>query len=108
MRTLGSMQQGSLWMRLFPALWMRWAICIVVAAAAVAALIVFVDHNNNNSEAKASPKALVREQQEAEVLVGAQQAPHTYALAHGQSLHAGFEAAVRGYLHRQLKAGTIQ
>ena len=108
MRTLGSMRKGSLWMRLFPALWMRWAISITVGAAAIVALVVFVEHNNNNSEAKGSPGALVREQQEAQALIGADQAPHTFVVRDGQSLNAGLVAAVRGDLRNGLKTGDIQ
>jgi hypothetical protein len=102
------MRQGSLWMRLFPALWMRWAVCIIVGAAAVVALVVFVEHNNNNSEAKGSPKSLVAEQQEAKVLIGADQAPHTFAVKAGQSVQAGFVAAVHADLKNGLKTGDIQ
>ena len=108
MRTLKSMRQGSLWMRLFPALWMRWAISIIVAVAAIVALVAFVDHNNNNSEAKSSPKALERENQEARVLVGADQVPHTVALQAGQSVSAGFVAAVRADIRHRIRTGNIE
>jgi hypothetical protein len=106
MRTLKPM--GSLWMRLFPALWMRWAISIIIGAAVVAALVAFVDHNNSNSEAKGSAKALERENQEAQVIVGADQVPHTVTLKGGQSVQAGFVAAVRADIRHQLKTGNIQ
>ena len=99
---------GSLWMRLFPALWMRWAISIVVGVAVIAALVVFVDHNNNNSEAKGSAKSLERENQEAEIIVGADQVPHTVALKRGQSVDARLVAAVRADIRHRLKTGNIQ
>jgi hypothetical protein len=102
------MRQGSLWMRLFPALWMRWAICIIVAAALIIGLIAFVDHNNNNSEAQGNKTALVQENQEDAIVVGADQAPHSVALTGGQSVHAGFVAAVRTDIRHRLKAGSIQ
>jgi hypothetical protein len=102
------MQQGSLWMRLFPALWMRYAICLIVAAAAVIGLVAFVDHNNNNSEASGNKKALVQENQEDTVIVGADQAPHTVVLKAGQSVRAGFVAAVGADIHHRLKTGNIQ
>jgi hypothetical protein len=106
MRTLKTM--GSLWMRLFPALWMRWAISIVVGVAVIAALVVFVDHNNNNSEAKGSAKSLERENQEAEIIVGADQVPHTVSLKRDQSVDAGLVAAVRADIRHRLKTGNIQ
>jgi hypothetical protein len=102
------MRQGSLWMRLFPALWMRWAISIAVGVAVIAALIVFVDHNNSNSEAKGSAKSLEREDQEARIVVGADQVPHTVALKSGKSVQAGFVAAVHADIRHRLKTGNIQ
>ena len=108
MRTLKSMRQGSLWMRLFPALWMRWAISITVGAAMIVALVVFVEHNNSNSEATQSPKALAREHRQALVIVGADQAPHAVALKAGQSVHAGFVAAVRADIRHRIRIGNIE
>lgn len=102
------MRKGSLWMRLFPALWMRWAISIIVGAAAIVALVLFVEHNNNNSEAQGSAKSLEREQQEDKVLIGADQAPHTVVLRGGRSVNAGFVAAVRADIHNGLRTGDIQ
>ena len=102
------MRQGSLWMRLFPALWMRWAVSITVSVVVIAALVVFVEHNNSNSDAKASTKALERENQEAQVIVGADQVPHTVTLKNGQSVQAGFVAAVRADVRHRLKTGNIQ
>jgi hypothetical protein len=99
---------GSLWMRLFPALWMRWAISITVGVAVIAALVVFVEHNNNNSEAKGSAKSLERENQEAQIIVGADQMPHTVKLRSGQSVPAEFVAAVRADIRHRLKTGNIQ
>ena len=108
MRTLKSMRQGSLWMRLFPALWMRWAISITVGAAVIAALVVFVEHNNSNSEAKSSPKALARENREARVIVGADQAPQTVTLRPGQPVRAAFVAAVRADIRHRIQTGNIE
>lgn len=101
------MRQGSLWMRLFPALWVRWVISFGVAAVLLAALIVFVEHNNNNSEAKGSARAIERENAEAEIVIGADQAPHTFKLASGEPVRAGFVGAVHGYMARQIKRGSI-
>jgi hypothetical protein len=98
---------GSLWMRLFPALWMRWAISIIVGVAVIAALVVFVDHNNNNSEAKGSTKALEREYRYAQVVIGAEQAPHTVAAARGQSVHGAFVAAIRANMRHRIKTGNV-
>ena len=102
------MRQGSLWMRLFPALWMRWAISIAVGAAVIVALVVFVENNNGNSEATQSPKALQRENREAQVIVGADQAPHAALLKGGQSVQAGFVAAVRADIRHRLRTGDIE
>lgn len=95
-------------MRLFPALWMRWAISIAVGAAVIVALVVFVENNNSNSEATQSPKALEREHREAQVIVGADQAPHTVVLKGGQSVQAGFVAAVRADIRHRLRTGDIE
>jgi hypothetical protein len=108
MRTLNSMRQGSLWMRLFPSLWTRWAISIAVGVALIAALVVFVDHNNGNSEATGSAKSLEREDQEARIIVGADQTPHAVKLTSGQSVAAGFVAAVHADIRHRLKTGNIQ
>jgi hypothetical protein len=96
-----------MWMRLFPALWMRWAISIIVGVAVIAALVAFVDHNNNNSEATGSPKALEREYHYAQVVIGAEQAPHTVAVARGQSIHAAFVGAVRANMQHRVKTGDV-
>ena len=108
MRTLKRMRQGSLWMRLFPSLRTRWAISIGIGVLVIAALVVFVEHNNTNSNANASTKALERENQEAQVIVGADQVPHTVTLKSGQSVPAGFVAAVRADVRHRLKTGNIQ
>jgi hypothetical protein len=102
------MRQSSLWTRLFPALWMRWAVSILVGVGVVAALIAFVEHNNSNSEASQSPKSLARENQEAQVIVGADQRPHTVTLAGGQSVQAGLVAAIRGDIRHRVRTGNIQ
>jgi hypothetical protein len=106
MRTLKRM--GSLWMRLFPALWMRWAISIIVSVAVIAALVVFVESNNSNSDAKGSAASLEHENQEAQIIVGADQVPHTVTLKGGQSVQAGFVAAVHADIRHRLKTGNIQ
>jgi hypothetical protein len=102
------MRQGSLWMRLFPSLRTRWAISIVVGVLAIAALVVFVEHNNSNSNANGSAKALERENQEAQVIVGADQVPHTVTLKSGQSVPGGFVAAIRADVRHRVKTGNIQ
>jgi hypothetical protein len=95
-------------MRLFPALWTRWAISIAVGVAVIAALVIFVEHNNSNSNANGSAKALQRENQQAQIIVGADQVPHTVMLKSGQSVPAGFVAAVRDDVRQRLKTGNIQ
>ncbi|MFZ0385051.1 MAG: hypothetical protein WAL22_05270 [Solirubrobacteraceae bacterium] len=98
---------GSVWTRLFPALWMRWAISIIVGVAVIAALVVFVDHNNSNSEAKTSSKALEREYRYAQAVIGAEQAPHTIAVAHGQSAPGTFVTVVRADMRHRIKTGNV-
>jgi hypothetical protein len=95
-------------MRLFPALWMRWAIVVTVGVAAIVALVAFVDHNNNNSEAKASTKALERENRQAEAIVGADQAPRTVVVRAGQPLGQAFTAAVRSDMDHRIKTGNVE
>ncbi len=107
MRTLSPVRQGSLWIRLFPALWMRYAISIVVGGAVITGLILFVDHNNSNSEANSSPKSLEAEYRYARVVIGAEQAPHTVAVARGQSAQAAFVAVVRANMRHRVKTGNV-
>jgi hypothetical protein len=95
-------------MRLFPALWMRWAISIAVGVVVIAALVVFVESNNSNSQANSSAKSLERENREAQVIVGADQVPHAVTLAPGQSVPDAFVAAVRADIRHRLKTGNIQ
>jgi hypothetical protein len=94
-------------MRLFPALWMRWAISIVIGVAVIAALVVFVENNNSNSEAKGSTKALEREYRYAQVVIGTEQAPHTVAVAHGQTAQAAFVTAVQTNMRHRIKTGNV-
>jgi hypothetical protein len=98
---------GSLWMRLFPALWMRWAISLIVGVAVIVALVAFVDHNNSNSEAKGSTKSLEREYKYAQVVIGAEQAPHTVAVARGRSVKLAFVAVVRANMRHRIKTGNV-
>jgi hypothetical protein len=95
-------------MRMFPALWMRWAISIAVGVAVIAALVVFVESNQSNSEATGSAKSLERENREAQIIVGADQVPHTVTLKSGQSVSAGLVAAVRADIRHRLTTGNIQ
>lgn len=101
-------RSGSLWMRLFPALWMRWVVSIAVAVAVLAGLVAFVEHNKDyGSEAKGSKASLQQEAQEAEVVVGADQVPHTVSVRHGRSGEQTIATAVRADMLHRIQIGNV-
>lgn len=100
------MGQQSLWARVRPPLWARWALSLLVAAAAVVALIAFVHHHNDNGLAHISTAAEQRANQEAKVVVGEDQKPHTVQL-HGRSASAALATAVRADVRHRIATGNI-
>ncbi len=61
-------------------MWMRWVLSLGVAALLVVALVRFVSHHNGNGLARQNPKATARANEEAEIVVRQDQAPHVVAL----------------------------
>ncbi len=96
------------WLRVRPPLWARWAFSLLVGVAVIVALVVFVEHNNNNSLAHISAKAAAQETEQARIVVGQDQAPHTATLPAGADARTRVTAAVRANIRHRLKQGTIE
>jgi hypothetical protein len=98
----------SWWLRVRPPLWARWACSLLVGAAVIVALVLYVDHHNGNSLAHISAKAAAQENQQARIVVGQDQRPHTAKLAAGALPRTVVTAAVRANIRHRLKQGTIE
>ncbi len=90
-----------------PSLRMRWALSLAIGVAVLVALVLFVEHNNNNSEASGNAHALARENHEAEVVIGEDQAPQMVRLTPGQSVRAAAVAAVGGDMRHRIAIGNL-
>lgn len=101
------MGHESLWARMRPPLWARWALSLLIAAAAVVALIAFVHHHNDNGLAHISTAAEQRANREATVVVGQDQKPHSVRLPAGQSPSAALADAVRADMRRRIASGNV-
>jgi hypothetical protein len=88
-------------------IWLQYLLAIVVAAALVIGLVVFVSHNNGNGLATPNPKAEVRANQEAAVLVSQDQAPHVVRLRPHTRARAGLVGAVRADMTQRINTGQI-
>jgi len=87
-----------------------WVLSLGGAAVLVVALIAYVDHANQTANQPAppiSPAALREENQEAEIVVGQDQAPHVLSLKARQAPVGALRAAVVGYMNHQIALGTI-
>lgn len=101
------MGQESLRERMRPPLWARWALSLLIAAAAVVALVTFVRRHNDNGLAHVGTAAEQRAAQEAAVVVGQDQKPHTVRMHAGQSPGAALAGAVRADMRRRIASGNI-
>lgn len=88
-------------------MWARWVLSFAVAVIAIVALIVFVDRHNTNGPASQNPKAVARANQEAEIVVAQDQAPHVITLRSPSDVHAAFVRAVRHDMNQRIDKGTI-
>ncbi|MFZ0092233.1 MAG: hypothetical protein WAL63_22220 [Solirubrobacteraceae bacterium] len=88
-------------------LWARWALSLTVAAALLVALIVFVDRHNSNGSLVQSPRAIARANQEAEIVVKQDEAPHVITLTSAGDPHAVFLHAIRADMTRRIAEGII-
>jgi hypothetical protein len=77
-----------------------------IAAGLLVALVLFVSHHNTNSPPITNLAAEVRANQEAEILVSQDQAPHVARLSSGVA-PAAIDHAVRTFMARQIARGAI-
>jgi hypothetical protein len=89
----------SLWVRI--PLAARWGISLLIGVAIVVALVIFVTHNDGNGLAHESAKGVAREQRQAEILIGQDQAPHLVTI-HGRGASAATAALVAG-IRREMR-----
>lgn len=88
-------------------LWQRFALTIGVAIALLVAMVIFVDHNNTNSNPTLNEASEVRANEEAEVLIEQDQAPHTLAVAAGAKPAAALERAIHARIAGSVATGAI-
>ncbi len=100
-----SRTSGPSWLRL--PLWARWALTVAVAIALAVALVVFVDRHNNNNVAPLSPKAAVRANREAEIVVSQDQAPHVAGLNPAIPPEMAFRRVIGAQMNKLLADGEI-
>lgn len=76
-------------------LWLRWVLSLAVFSALIVALIRLVDNNGSPAQATTSNSAVVQQNEQAEAVVAADQAPHTTRLQAGAAPAAALDHAVR-------------
>jgi hypothetical protein len=80
---------------------------ILVASGLLIALVVAVHNNGPDSPASQNPTAVAQANQEAEIVVAQDQAPHALPLAPGIAPAAALSRAVRGYMAGQIRQGDL-
>jgi len=85
----------------------RWGVCLVVAVVLIALLVRFVSHHNGNGEVPVSAKKFKLERDQAQVLIGQEQAPVRVRLPAGTAATTALAAAVRHDMRRQIDHATI-
>jgi hypothetical protein len=88
-------------------LWARWVISLSVSAALLVALVEFVDHHNTDSLATENPRAAIRANREAEIIVAQDQAPHVVKLRSGTLPRAALRRTVAAEMARRIAAGQV-
>lgn len=88
-------------------MWAKWLLSFGVGAILLVALIIFVDHHNTDSPPSQNLAAQTRANQEAEVVVERDQAPHVIRLAAGVSAQAGLTRRVRATMAGLIDKGVI-
>jgi hypothetical protein len=83
----------------------RWGVCLVVAVVLIALLVRFVSHHNGNALAHVSARNLRRESEQAQVLIGQDQAPQTVHV--GASAGAALVAGVRADMRHRISTANI-
>jgi hypothetical protein len=84
----------------------RWSISLLIAAVAIVALVLFVTHHNDNGLAHISAKAQEQESQQADVLIGSDQAPRTVDVGAG-SVQSGLTLGVRADMRHRIATGNV-
>lgn len=89
-------------------LWAKWALSLSVAALLLLALIVFVNHNSDyGAEAPQNPQAVLRANQEGEVVVRQDQAPHVTAVPARLPARSAITRGVRREMAQLIGAGML-
>jgi hypothetical protein len=88
-------------------LWARWVLSLGVVLSLAVALVLFVEHHGPNAQTSGSPAAVVRANNEAEVLVEQDQAPHVVRLGAGAAPAAALERALHAQMAHQIALGQI-
>jgi hypothetical protein len=93
-----------------PPMWAQWVLALGVATILVAALIVWVDHEQATANEPApvvKPSAIAEQNREATVLVGQDQAPHTFRIAGPTASVVAVRDAVDDVMRAEIKTGMI-
>ena len=88
-------------------MWARWVLALGIATILAVALVIYVDRHNTDSLAPESPTAAVRANQEAEIVVAQDQAPHVVRLTAATMGRAGFATIIRADVSRRIASGQI-
>ena len=85
----------------------RWGVSLLVGAAIVVALVLFVSHHNGTGLAHVSTHAEERENQQAQVLIGSDQAPQTVHLTSAADARSALVAGVRANMRHRIATGNV-
>lgn len=88
-------------------LWLRTTFSFGIAAVLLVALVLFVSHHNTNSPPSENLAAEVQANQEAEILVSQDQAPHLARLTSEAAPAAALRRTVRAFIARSIASGAI-
>ncbi len=87
--------------------WVRWFIPFAVVAAAAVGLVRFVNANNTDTPPEVNLQAEAQANEEANVLIAQDQAPHRLRLRAGEKPAAAIDHAVRTDMAYQIQQDTI-
>lgn len=85
----------------------RWGVSLLIGAAVVVAIVIFVSGHNDNGLAHVSTKAERQENEQAQVLIGHDQAPRTVALTSAGAAQSALEAGVRAEMRHRIAIGNV-
>ena len=85
----------------------RWGMSLLVGAALVVALVILVSAHTHTGLAHIRAKAARQQDQQAQILIGQDQAPHTVALPSAGSAKTALEAGVRAEMRHRIATGNV-